>query len=571
MVAWTDFLGKDPLDGYEDAKKYQSEYLPKVQAYREKLQKALTKEYLVDLPDTVENLEKSQCDAVALLHEKKYLSDDETAITETPATGIVKKIASGEWTAVEVFQAFAKRSVIAHQLTNCSLEVFNDEGLARARELDAYFQKNGKTVGPLHGLPVSLKEQIAYKGKVTHGSYVSLIDNVADKSGLTVDILSELGAIFYVRTNQPQSIMHLCGNNNIIGWSRCPLNLALTSGGSSSGEGSLVTFGGSALGVGSDIGGSIRSPAAFSGCYGLRPTTQRISKAGGVSSAAGQESVPGVQGPLARSVEDIDLFMDVYLNGGKPWERDCTVLPMGWRKVESPKADKLTVGIIYDNGIVRPTPPVARALREVAEKLAGAGVKVVEHKPLETELAWETVKKMYACDGNWKQRQLLSGSGEPLCKLTKWALNYGDGAREYHIHENRDLNIVRDSLKQKYLEWMEENKVDVIISPTHENVAPRPETAYNWSYTALFNLIDFPTLVVQTGLRQDPEKDHWTQEYPYEPRTSFEELCLQEYQPDQFRGAPIGLQVTGRRFRDEEVVAASKTIVDVLKVDLFKA
>lgn len=569
MVQWTDFIKEDFSAKYENADLYKSQYLPKVEAYRKKLQDSLKPEYKIELPDTIENLEKNQTDVLALLYEKKYLSEEELQITDSSAAAIVEKIAAGKWTSVQVLQAFARRAVIAHQFLNCNLEVFIDEGLKRAQELDDYYKKNGKTVGPLHGLPISLKEQINYAGKATHGSYVSLVDDIVDQSAVSKDILENLGAVFYVRTNQPQTIMHLCGNNNFIGWSRVPKNISLSSGGSSSGEGSIVSFGGSPLGVGSDIGGSIRSPAAFAGCHGLRPSTFRISKKPGVSAAGGQETIPGVQGPLARSVDDIDLFMDLYINQGKPWEHDATVLPLPWRKVEKPAPKDLTVGVIYDNGVVKPTPPIRRGLKETAAKLAAAGVKVVEFPEIESQRAWELARQTFAADGNEAQKKLLK-SGEPLCKLTKWALNYGGEEKDIGVYNLKQINIERDGLKQKYTDYMNKHGIDIILSPTYENVAPHPETAYNWSYTSLFNLIDFPTLVVQTGLYQDPAKDKWTLEYPKNPRNDFEELCLDLYEPELYKGAPIGLQLTGRRYFDEEVVAAGKTVVDILGVDLYK-
>lgn len=569
MVAYTDFLTTDKCDNYEDPEKFKH-YLPKLEAYRQKLADNVLPEYSTELPAPTSELAEKQFNSVKYLYDQKLLTPQEFAITDSSATSIVAKVAAGEWSSVEVFKAFAKRATIAHQLTNCALDLFPQEGLERAQYLDEYYAKHGKTLGPLHGLPISLKEQMNYKGKSTHASYVSLIDNIPKKHGVTVQLLEDMGAVFFVRTNQPQTMMHLCSNNNFIGITKCPYNLALTSGGSSSGEGAIVSFGGTPIGVGSDIGGSVRGPAAFSGCYGLRPTTHRISKAGGVSSGAGQESVPAVVGPFTRSVGDIELFMDTYINHGKPWTTDCTVIPLPWRKVEKPKPEALTIAIMYDDGIVKPTPPIARALKDIAAKLTAAGVKVVDFKPINTDLAREAVTKMYSCDGNYMQRKLLGDSGEPLVKLTKWALNYGDGSKHYNVAENRQLNIIRDSLKQQYSDWMNENNVDFLISPAYSNVAPRPEEIYNWSYTSLFNIIDFPTMTIQTGLFQDPAVDKWDESHSnYEFRSNLEKLELDNYDPEKFVGAPIGLQLTGRRYEDEEVVAVSKTVVDILGVDLF--
>lgn len=568
MVSFESFLITDPLSDYEDSAKFTKEFLPKLEKYRADLAAGILPEYATTLPEPAEALAEKQLNAVKFLKENKLLSPEEFAITDSSAGTILEKIASGKWSSVEVFKAFAKRGTIAHQLTNCAMDLFPEEGLKRAQELDKYYAEHGKTIGPLHGLPISLKEQMNYKGKITHGGYVSLIDNIPEKHGVTTGLLERLGAVFYVRTNEPQTLMHLCGNNNFIGHSRCPFNLALTSGGSSSGEGAIVAFGGTPIGIGSDIGGSIRAPAAYSGCVGLRPTTSRISKAGGISGGAGQESVPAVEGPLTRSVDDIELFMDIYINQGQPWNTDCTTYPLAWRKVEKPEAKTLTIAIAYDDGIVKPTPPITRALKEVAKKLEAAGVNVIEHKPIDTQLAQDTVNKMYACDGNYMQRKLLAASGEPLKKLTKWSLNYGDGAKPYDVAANRLLNITRDNLKQKYTDYLNANKIDFIISPTYNNVAPRPEEVYNWSYTSLFNLIDFPTLVFQTGLFQDPKVDKW-EEPAFAPRSDLEKLEHSLYVPEKFIGAPIGLQLTGRRYFDEEVVAAGRTIVDILGVDLL--
>lgn len=567
-VSYKQFLTTDPIE-YENKETFAA-YAPKIEAYRKKLADAVLPEYSIELPDSVDKLIETQFNPLKYIYDSKSLTESEFKITDSSATDLLPKIAKGELTAVEVFKAYAKRATICHQFTNCAMELFVDEGLERAKFLDDYYTKNGKTIGPLHGLPISLKEHIGYKGKVTHAAFVSLIDNVTAEHATSATILEKLGAVFYVRTNEPQTLMHLDSNNNITGFSKNPFNLLLSSGGSSSGEGSIVGFGGSSIGIGSDIGGSIRAPAAYSGCIGLRPTSKRVALGGCISGGAGQESVPAVQGPMTRSVDDIDLWMDVYINEGKPWELDCNTLPMPWRKVAAPKPESLTIAVMYDDGLVKPTPPIQRGLKETVEKLKAAGVKIVEFKPIETKLAYETVHKMYTCDGNYLQGKLLADSGEPVTKLTQWSLNYGKGATALPVYENRQLNSTRDRLKQVYTDYLNENKIDFILSPVYNNVAPKSEEVYNWSYTSLFNLLDLPTLAFQTGLFQDPKVDKWDATHAgYQYRSDLEKLELEGYNPDDFVGAPIGLQLSGRRYFDEEVVAAGKTIVDVIKADLF--
>ena len=565
------FLTKEDFTGYEDPTKY-AEYKPKLDAYRKRLADAIPQELATKLPKDIKELIAEQFNAVEYLYNERLLSPKEFEITDTSAASLLANIALGKWTSVEVYKAFAKRAIIAHQFTNCAMEFFIDEGLKRAEELDAYYKEKGHTVGPLHGLPISLKEHIKYKGKITHAGYVSLIDNVADEHAANVEILLKLGAVFYIRTSQPQTLMHLDSANNFTGLTKCPFNLLLSSGGSSSGEGAVVAFGGSVIGIGSDIGGSIRAPAAYSGCHGFRPTTRRVSLLGSVSSGAGQESVPAVAGPFARSIDDIELWFKHYINEGKPWNYDAWTLPMPWREVEKPKAKEITVAIIRDDGLVRVTPPIRRGIDEVVSKLKAAGVKIVEFTPPSTKLAYETVNKMYNCDGNHMQRKLLGQSGEPLAKLTKWNLNYGDGSKQYTVAENRELNVIRDKLRNEYNDYMVQNNVDFILSPAYNNVAPHSEEVFNWSYTALFNILDLPTLSFQTGLVQDPKVDVWTEEdKQYTYRSKLEKLENENYKPEEFKKAPIALQLSGRRYFDEEVVSAGKLIVDdILKVNLYE-
>lgn len=563
-------LTKDDLSGYEDPEKFKK-WVPKIKAYREKLDSSVPQELKVDLPGPIEKLKADQFNSMKYLYDEKLLSPHEFEITDCAGTSIVENIASGKWKSVEVFKAFAKRAVLAHQFTNCAVEFFIDEGLARAKELDNYQKKNGKLIGPLHGLPISLKEHISLKGRIGHSGIVSLLDNIPDKDAVTATILSKLGAVFYVRSNEPHALLPLDSGSNITGFTKCPFNLLLSSGGSSSGEGANIAYGGSVLGVGSDIGGSIRSPAAFSGCHGLRPSSRRISARGLVGEEGGQESVVGVLGPLSRTIKDIDLFMKLYINDGKPWLADPWSLPIPWRNVPKPDLSKLKIAVMRDDGVCRVTPPIRRGLNEVVEKLKLAGVEIVEFVPKNGRLAYDVAVKLSNCDGNRALREAFSASGEPLPRLTKWYLNLGDGEREYTVSENRKLNAIRDNLRQEYSDFLIENGIDFFLGPAYNNVAPKEEEVYNESYTLIYNLLDFPSLVFQTGLFQDPKVDVWNEEdMKYEYRSGMEELENRGYDPSQFIAAPIALQLSGRRYCDEEVVAASEVIVNFLGVDLLK-
>lgn len=148
--------------------------------------------------------------------------------------------------------------------TNCLTELI-PQALEDARARDEYLERNGKTIGPLHGLPISVKEQISIAGRRTNMGFVSLVNNLTAEDANIIKSLKELGAVIFARTNQPQSLMHLETSNNIYGTTVNPRNRSLTAGGSTGGEGALMGMNGSPLGIGGDIGGSIRVPAALNG------------------------------------------------------------------------------------------------------------------------------------------------------------------------------------------------------------------------------------------------------------------------------------------------------------------
>ena len=179
-----------------------------------------------------------------------------------------------------------------------------------------------------------------------------------------VSLLREQGAIIYVKTNVPTAMMIAESVNNCYGRTVNPLNRAFTSGGSSGGESALIAMCGSPLGVGTDIGGSLRIPAACTGIFTIRPSYGRFPHFDARSGMAGQEAVGSVHGPMARSVGDLRLWAETVVNA-KPWLKDPKCIEIPWRPVVLKAKPKIAV--LWDNGEVTPTPPVKRALRNVVE------------------------------------------------------------------------------------------------------------------------------------------------------------------------------------------------------------
>ena len=321
------------------------------------------------------------------------LTKAEIEITETDAVGIVDKTTSGAWSSEEVITAFCHRASLAHQLTRCLHETFFDAAIEDAKRLDQFYAENKTPRGPLHGLPISLKDQFHVKGVETTMGYVGWIGTFMGKKGTgqekvfeseMIKELRALGAVLYCKTSVPHSLMSGETVNNIIGYTCNPRNRHLSAGGSSGGEGALIALRGSPAGFGTDIGGSVRIPAAFNGLYGLRPSAGRMPYEGMANSMDGQNTILSVVGPLAHSVGSLRLLVKSLLNFQQPWLHDPLCHEIPWRDEHEKQiqtyADNsnLSFGIMRDDGIVTPHPPVQRAIDIAVKTLKKLGHKIVE-------------------------------------------------------------------------------------------------------------------------------------------------------------------------------------------------
>ncbi|KIV80887.1 hypothetical protein PV11_08354 [Exophiala sideris] len=168
------------------------------------------------------------------------LSPRELEITGSPdACFILEMLHSRQWSSEEVTVAFCKRAAIAHQLVNCLTEICFDEAIGQARAVDAQLERTGKLVGPLHGLPFSVKEHVNVAGLRSTMGYCSLAENIAQQDALIVRDLKAAGAIVFVKTTMPVTAMVLETVSNLFGRTTNPRNRHLGAGGSSGGEGPL--------------------------------------------------------------------------------------------------------------------------------------------------------------------------------------------------------------------------------------------------------------------------------------------------------------------------------------------
>ncbi|KAK4703520.1 hypothetical protein P7C70_g2701, partial [Phenoliferia sp. Uapishka_3] len=220
---------------------------------------------------------------------------------------------------------------------------------------------------------------------------------------------------------------------------------------------------------------------------------------------------------------------------------------------------------MWTDGEVRPTKPIRRALESVVEKLRKNGsVEVVEFEPYEARQAWEIARRLYFPDGGRRIRALCAAGGEPLHPLTEWLLtSAGEKPVEEisDMHKLWELNIERDSYRSAFAEHWNEQKVDFVLCPLAPYPAPPHGTAKWWSYTSLWNLVDYPSIAFPTGAKVDPVMDRENEEdAAYIPFNPDDQLVQDSYSPEAFANAPISLQLVARRYRDEALMDALKLV-----------
>ena len=491
---------------------------------------------------------------------KQLLAQHVVSITHLLPEELITSLAIGQLSAVEVTSAFLQRAAISQGLTNCITELLSKQALQRAKELDVYLQEHNRPIGPLHGLPISVKEHVGFQGLRCTTGYISHWDVISKEDAHIVQVLHDAGAVFHCRTTVPQTMMHLETDSNLYGVTTNPHNKNLTSGGSSGGEGALVALRGSCLGIGSDVGGSIRSPAANCGIYGLKPTAFRLPTDGWGYMMAGADTVESVLGPLSTSLEGLKVFMKAIIDA-EPWMTEPALVPMPWRTYNVPEDRPLRIGVLWHDGIVRPHPPITRALKLVTEQLKKAGFKVVEFSPYLHDEAWAILSSLYYTDGGESDIEDIAKSGEPWRPLSEWIIRENPCVKKLSVGELAYWNEEREAYRKEYALHWNKHGIDALLCPVGPGVAPKHNTAKYWSYTSQWNLLDYPGVAFPV-CKVDKDVDRWLK--VAEVLSGHDEDNRKLWDPEEFHDAPVGLQLTGRRFEDEKILGILEHIKAVI-------
>ncbi|KAI0123798.1 amidase signature domain-containing protein [Xylariales sp. AK1849] len=522
--------------------------------------------------DVVARKRKNQTEAIVSYRtNNKANVPSDIGLTENPdVRSLSKRFASGELNAEAVVRSYIERATEAHRKTNCLTEVLFEDGLSSAKALDDVAQSGGAP-NPLYGIPMTLKDQFNVRGYDSTIGYVGRAFSPANNDAILVKMLRSLGAVIIAKTNLPQSIMWCETENPLWGLTTNPVDSRYTPGGSTGGESALLALHGSMVGWGTDIGGSIRIPAHMMGLYGLKPSSVRLPYQGVPVSTEGQEHVPSSVGLLTRSLSSLEYVMKVVIDA-RPWEQDSRCVPIPWRgdMYTSHLSRPLTIGILSDDGVVRPHPPISRVFRTAVATLKAAGHDIIEWDASLHADCIAVMDAFYSADGGEDIKVDVKAGGEPFIPHVERLVNRGQAIS---VYEYWQLNKKKCALQQAYLE-----KWKSIISPKTGRVAdvilmpPMPHSSVphggcRWvGYTKIWNVLDYSALVIPGG-KVHPEDAN--AEWGYEARNEMDEWnsnLWQSNKEDMIRlGLPVGLQIIGRKLEEEKVLAIGKVIEVLLE------
>lgn len=277
--------------------------------------------------------------------------------------------------------------------------------------------------------------------------------------------------------------------------------------------------------------------------------------------------------------------MKAYLDT-MPWVRENYLVPIPWRDVELPKT--LKIGVMWSDGIVKPHPPIHRALSQVANALKSVGFEVVNWEPKEHDHCWKLTSALYYEDGGDRLRDMLKKGDEQVLPLTEWLLGQEE-VKARSVEEVWDVSITqndsmptaptdddtcqlkakRNAYRSMYNQhWLDTGKddghpVDAILCPVGPGCAPPHDQARYWSYTSQWNLLEYPAIsfpVGQVDTRLDVPNDD------YVPMNELDRFNHDLYTTaERYVDAPVSLQLVTRRYEDEKCIAVLREIEAVLK------
>jgi Asp-tRNA(Asn)/Glu-tRNA(Gln) amidotransferase A subunit family amidase len=432
---------------------------------------------------------------------------------------------------VEVAQVHLARIERLNPKLNAFVDFRPEAVLDQARDAEKAILR-GDDLGPLHGVPISIKSSIDVAGHRCEAGTRLRAGRIAPEDAPLVARLRAAGAVILGVTNAPELLMAWETDNLLYGRTNNPWDLTCTAGGSSGGEAAAIAAGLSAGGVGSDGGGSIRVPAHFCGICGLKPTPGRIPSTGHYPKAGGPFALIGVVGPMARTVADLQTLFEVMAG----WDDgDPCAAPVAVRELNESTVRAIPIGFFEDDSRTPVTEETREAVRLAVFTLMSCGFRVDAFRPGGLEEARQRWWDFFGTAGGMILEPSLRGHESDVSPILREFVGWANASPAHTGESLLAAWLGRDELREKVLLQM--RKFPVIVCP----VAAIPAFRHGerewqvegktvkyldaWSYCEWFNLLGFPAVVVPMGYSKE--------------------------------GLPIGVQIVGRPWEEEVVLAVA--------------
>jgi amidase len=480
--------------------------------------------------------------------EKETVSSNDLVFIS--ASELAERIKSHRVTSLEVVNAYFDHIEKHNRTLNAIVTLDKDAAIQRAKEADAALAK-GELWGPLHGVPITIKDNIATRGLKTTNSFPLTANYVPDFDATVVARLRKAGAIILGKTNLPSLAMDYQTNSPLFGITNNPWDISRTPGGSTGGGAAAVAAGLTSLEIGNDLGGSIRIPSHFCGIYGLKPTEHLVPLTG-MTPGLPRKEYRSVRhqvhiGPLARSIDDLKLCLTI-IAGPDGTDVDVPYIPLS----EAKKKDLKDLHIAWtdDFGGVPVSEDTRIALKQFTEKLSKAGCTVEKINPTDFDFmsAWQTHGKII----DMEIGILTPSFGRFIQYILGGSLRKGNPTIEMAYPISYEKYLTELTKREKFISTMERflSGYDVFLCPVHTTAAykhippdryfgpfplynkdflvddkPIKYYAANGSYTSIFDLTGNPVVVMPVGYTKE--------------------------------SLPIGVQVVGKLWHDMELLSVS--------------
>jgi Asp-tRNA(Asn)/Glu-tRNA(Gln) amidotransferase A subunit family amidase len=457
-----------------------------------------------------------------------------TDITQLAAWQMAARIRDGQLSVVELVNAHLNRINNLNPKLNAFVSLDDENARRQAVIADEKVKSKGP-LGPLHGVPLTIKSSIDVAGLRCEAGTRLRAGHIAPADAPPVSRLRNAGAIILGNTTVPEFLMAWETRSALYGITRSPWDLEHTPGGSSGGEAAAIASGCSAGGIGSDGGGSIRVPAHFSGICGLKPTPGRIPATGHFPASVGPFALLGVVGPMARTVRDLQLMFNIIAG---PDNEDPNAAPVPLREPDPSTLRQTRIGYFEDDGITPVTPETRIALRSAADALRSDGFVVEPFTPDNLAEALRLWRFLFIDGVSMLLRQAYQGRESDMYDIVREIL--AESAKDPPVTADSLLQTLfgRDVQRAHFLNQMD--RYPILLCPVSAGPAFR-HGERSWTiegksvgypdafcYSQFFNLLGNPAAVAPMGT--SPE------------------------------GLPIGVQIVGRPWDEERVLAVAARV-----------